>query len=80
MSDDELEYQAKDRLSFMEFLGLGLEDRVPDATTVWLFRERLKEQDKIESLFEQFSSYLTQQGYQAQGGQIVDATLIPVPR
>lgn len=80
VSDEELEYQVKDRLSFMEFLGLGLEDRVPDATTVWLFRERLKEQDKIESLFEQFSSYLTQQGYQAQGGQIIDATLIPVPR
>lgn len=80
ISNDELEYQVKDRLSFMEFLGLGLEDQVPDATTVWLFRERLKKQDKIESLFGQFSSYLTQQGYQAQGGQIIDATLIPVPK
>jgi hypothetical protein len=25
----------------MRFLGLGLEDIVPDATTVWLFREAL---------------------------------------
>lgn len=80
ISDEELEYQVKDRLSFMEFLNLGLEDRVPDATTIWLFRQRLKEQDKVEALFEQFSSYLQQHGYQAQGGQIIDATLVPVPK
>ena len=36
ISDEDLEYQVNDRLSFMRFLGLGLEDRVPDATTVWL--------------------------------------------
>jgi IS5 family transposase len=80
VSDEALEYQVKDRLSFMEFLNLGLEDRVPDATTVWLFRQRLKEQNKMESLFETFSNYLNQQGYQAKGGQIMDATLIPVPK
>jgi IS5 family transposase len=80
ISDEALEYQVKDRLSFMEFLNLGLEDGVPDATTVWLFRQRLKEHHKIEPLFEKFSSYLNQQGYQAQGGQIIDATLIPVPK
>ena len=58
ISDEELEYQVKDRLSFMEFLNLGIEDPVPDATTVWLFRQRLKDHDKIETLFEQFSDYL----------------------
>jgi IS5 family transposase len=45
ISDDELEYQVNDRLSF-----------------------------------EQFDGYLRNQGYQAKGGQIVDATLIPVPK
>jgi hypothetical protein len=25
----------------MRFLGLGLSDRVPDARTIWLFREKL---------------------------------------
>jgi IS5 family transposase len=80
ISDEALEYQVKDRLSFMEFLNLGLEDRVPDSKTIWLFRQRLKEQNKIEPLFEKFSSYLNQQGYQAKGGQIMDATLIPVPK
>ena len=47
ISDEALEYQVKDRLSFMEFLNLGIEDPVPDATTVWLFRQRLKDHDKI---------------------------------
>ena len=41
LSDDQVEYQIRDRLSFMRFLGLGLEDRVPDAKTVWLYREHL---------------------------------------
>jgi IS5 family transposase len=43
LADEGIEYQVRDRLSFMRFLGLQLEDRVPDAKTVWLFRERLKD-------------------------------------
>ena len=80
ISDEALEYQVSDRLSFMQFLDFGLADEVPDATTVWLFRKQLTEQALIEPLFEQFDEYLIQQGYAAQGGQIVDATLIPVPK
>ena len=41
LSDEWTEYLINDRLSFMRLLGLGLLDRVPDAKTVWLFRERL---------------------------------------
>ena len=41
LSDDQTEYQIRDRLSFMRFVGLALEDRVPDAKTIWLFREQL---------------------------------------
>lgn len=79
ISDDALEYQINDRLSFMQFLNLGLEDTIPDARTVWLFRERLKGSDLTRELFEHFDDYLLEQGYQAKSGQIVDATLIPVP-
>ena len=80
ISDDELEYQVNDRLSFMRFLHLGLEDSIPDAKTVWSFRERLRKAKLVEPLFEQFGAYLTATGYQAQCGQIVDATLVPVPK
>lgn len=38
LSDDQIEYQVRDRLSFMRFFGLALEDRVSDARTVWLYR------------------------------------------
>jgi IS5 family transposase len=54
ISDDELEYQVNDRLSFMRFLGLGIGDIVPDATSVWLFRKQLRGLGLIEALFEQF--------------------------
>lgn len=80
ISDEALEYQVSDRLSFMQFLGFGLADEVPDATTVWLFRHQLTKQELIKPLFEQFDGYLIEQGYTAQGGQIVDATLIPAPK
>lgn len=80
ISDDELEYQVNDRLSFMRFLHLGIEDRVPDSKTVWTFKERLRRAGLVETLFEQFGSYLNGAGYQAQCGQIVDATLVPIPK
>jgi len=80
ISDDELEYQVNDRLSFMRFLELGIGDVVPDATSVWLFHKQLRELGLIEALFEQFDGYLRNYGYQTKGGQIIDATLIPVPK
>ena len=68
LSDDRIEYQIRDRLSFMRFLGLQLEDRVPDAKTVWLFRERLKEMNLVEVLFGRFHEQLAAQGYVARAG------------
>jgi IS5 family transposase len=41
LSDEQVEYQVRDRLSFTRFLGLGIEDGIPDGTTLWLFRETL---------------------------------------
>jgi IS5 family transposase len=80
LSDDQVEYQTRDRLSFMRFLGLGLEDRVPDARTVWLYREQLAQAGMIETLFGDFDGYLKDQGYLAMGGQIIDASIVPVPK
>jgi transposase, IS5 family len=80
LSDDQTEYQIKDRLSFMRFLGLALEDRVPDAKTIWLFREQLTQAGAVERLFQRFDAGLRQAGYLAIGGQIVDASLIQARR
>jgi IS5 family transposase len=72
LSDDQTEYQIRDRISFMRFLGLGLGDRVPDAKTIWLFRNQLAERKLMKKLFER--------GFQAQGGTMVDARLVEVPK
>ena len=80
LSDDQIEYQVRDRLSFMRFLGLGLGDRVPDAKTVWLYREALAKAGMVEALFRQFDGYLARQGHIARGGQILDASIVAVPR
>ena len=79
LSDDQVEYQMRDRLSFVRFLGLALEDKVPDAKTVWLYREQLSQAGLIEALFEDFDAHLKGQGYRARGGQIVDASIVAVP-
>jgi len=50
LSDEQAEYQVRDRLSFMRFVGLGLGDPVPDAKTLWLFREQLTRAGAIEAL------------------------------
>ncbi len=80
LSDDRIEYQIRDRLSFMRFLGLNLEDRIPDAKTVWLFRETLKQAELGEVLFKRFHEQLAAKGLAAKGGQMVDATFIEVPK
>src|SRR5512136_3172902 len=80
LSDEQAEFQIRDRLSFMRFLDLSLGDDVPDAKTIWLFREQLSEAGVIEKAFEQFEGYLCEQGFLARKGQIVDASIVPVPR
>lgn len=59
---------------------LGLDGKVPDTTTVWLFRERLVQAKAIDKLFARFDAALTDRGYLAMGGQIIDATVVPAPR
>ena len=71
---EEAEYQVRDRLSFTRFLRLGIEDSIPDATTLWLFREKLAKAGLIERLFDRFDRHLAAKGYMARGGQMVDAT------
>jgi IS5 family transposase len=74
-----MEYQIRDRLSFMRFLGLTLGDRVPDAKTIWLFREELGRAGLVKRLFKRFDRYLREQGFTARKGQIVDASIVSVP-
>jgi IS5 family transposase len=80
LSDDQVEFQIRDRLSFMRFLGLGMDDTVPDAKTVWLFRELLTVAGALDKLFAVFEARLEASGYLAMSGQIVDASIIAAPK
>jgi len=66
-----MEARAGDRLSFMRFLGLVLSERVLDAKTVWLFRERLTQVGAIEGLFNRFDTTLRNASYLPISGQAV---------
>ncbi len=68
ISDDQVEYQIRDRYSFCRFLGLTPSDRVPDAKTTWLFSERLLKQELMRELFNDFDYPLNNQGSIAKKG------------
>ncbi len=56
LSDDQAEYQLRDWLSFMRFAGLALQDAVPDAKTIWLYREQLTPAGALARLFACFDA------------------------
>lgn len=79
LSDEALEFQILDRYSFSRFLGLHAASKVPDATTIWRFREDLAKANVVETLFSQFDQFLHNNGYRARKGQIIDASIVKVP-
>jgi len=80
ISDDQTEFQINDRLSFQRFIGIELCNTVPDAKTIWHFREELKKANSMEKIFDIFTEKLERQGIITRSGSIVDATFIEVPR
>jgi len=80
LSDERTEFYLRDRLTWMRFVGLGLGDPVPDANTIWTFREALTKAGAIERLFELFDRQLRAAGYLAMSGQLVDASIVAAPK
>lgn len=80
LSDEQTEFQIKDRLSFQQFLGLQIGDNIPDEKTIWLFKEQLKEHDLSDKLYALFTAQLMHNGIIAKEGSIVDASFVNVPR
>jgi len=82
LSDEATEAEIDDRDSFKYFLGLEAGDDIPDARTIWDFKQRIEESDRrgSERLFNAFSELLSNQGLVAKEGSIVDASFIDAPR
>jgi IS5 family transposase len=79
VSDDAMEYAILDRLSFMRFLGLGINDPAPDAKTIWLFRNTLTSGGMIEKLFTYLDKQLDRDGIIVHKGKLIDASIVEVP-
>jgi IS5 family transposase len=82
LSDDATEEQILDRTSFKSFLGLQIGDDIPDAKTIWDFKERIESDGREGSakLFEVFTQLLEHRGLIAREGSIVDASFVDAPR
>ena len=63
----------------MRFLGLGINDAVPDAKTIWLFRDKLTKGHVIEKLFKHLDKQLDKDGITVHKGKLVDASIVEVP-
>jgi transposase, IS5 family len=80
VSDDQIEYQINDRMSFMRFLNLTIADDIPDSKTVWNFREQIIDLKLVDELFGLFLKELAQLNLIINEGKIVDASFIEVPK
>jgi len=80
LSDQQTEFQCKDRLSFMRFLGVHLHAKVPDEKTLWAFREALIKTKVMDPLFEMLERFISDQGFEAKKGQMVDASIVEAPK
>lgn len=80
LSDEQLEFQLLDRMSFQRFAGLRDSSQIPDRTTVWTFKERLIKAGASETIFEAVNRQLAKHGYIARGGQMIDASIVQAPK
>jgi transposase, IS5 family len=79
LSDEQMEYQLLDQMSYQRFCGLNQVRNIPDRTTIWTFENWIGEAD-ANALFAGVEAQLLRQGFIARGGQIIDATLVPAPK
>ncbi|MDH5856531.1 IS5 family transposase [Lampropedia aestuarii] len=79
LSDEQMEYQLLDRMSYQRFCLLEHSLNVPDRNTIWRFGQLLGI-DGATALFEGAELQLRRHGYIARGGQAIDATLVPAPK
>ena len=76
LSDPELEEALADRLSFRRFVGLSLQDAVPDETTLCRFRGRLTAEGLAEPVMREISRQLEAKGMMVKCGTIIDASVV----
>ena len=79
-SDHQPEFQIQDRISFLPVLALSLDDTLPEAKTICLFRPQLTPAGRSEKLFQPWDPFRPQNGFSAPKGPMVDTSMVAVPR
>lgn len=74
ISDEEIEFQIYDRLSFQQFLNFP--KNIPDYSTIWRFREELTEEDIIDKIWYELGRQIESHNIKIKEGKIQDATFI----
>jgi transposase, IS5 family len=80
LSDEQMEYALLDRLSWQRFIGMAEARDLPDARTLWAFKNLIAGGGGADALFSEVSHQLAQAGFGAKGGQLIDATIVEVPK
>jgi IS5 family transposase len=81
ISDDQMEFQLKDRRSFERFVSGGdTLYNMPDAKTIWVYRDRFEKAGIARKIFNLFQDELKKGGIIGKSGKIIDATFVEVPR
>jgi IS5 family transposase len=76
LSDEETEYQCYNRLDFQRFLNSS---QIPDARTIWAYREWLIENNLIDSIWNSIKAELIRNKIELKEGKIQDATFVEAP-
>lgn len=74
ISDEELEFQINDRLSFQEFLGFP--KNIPDYSTIWRFKEYLLEADLSDNIWYELQNQINHNNIKIEEGSIQDARFV----
>ena len=74
LSDPAAEEAIADRISFRKFLGLPLDEKIPDHSTIHRFRDRIA--PIMDRLFAMLTMQLEEKGLVLKKGTMVDASLL----
>lgn len=74
ISDEEIEFQIHDRLSFQQFLDFP--ESIPDYSTIWRFREELTKEDIMDKIWEELKRQIQDNNIEIKKGAIQDASFI----
>ncbi len=80
LSLEATEKAVRDRPGWMRFCGLELRDKVPDANTLWDFREALIKAGELDALSAELERMINAAGFISRSGQMLDSSLIAAPR